>query len=59
MEAQTFKEIRQDLGLKKKELADTLGKSIRQIEYYESGKTPVPFLVAQWIADMQYKKNNP
>jgi len=48
-----FRRIREALGLSQTEMGRELGKSIRQVRYYETGHTDIPLLVARAVEAME------
>jgi transcriptional regulator with XRE-family HTH domain len=48
-----FRRIRLALGLSQTEMGRELGKSIRQVRYYETGHTDIPLLVARAVEAME------
>jgi transcriptional regulator with XRE-family HTH domain len=48
-----FKRIREALGLSQTAMGRELGKSIRQVRYYETGHTAIPLLVARAVEAME------
>lgn len=45
----SISELRDRLGLSQTEFADTIGKSLRQVQYYESGEIDIPKHVSKLI----------
>lgn len=54
-----FVEQRKNLGLTQNALGDALGKSHRQIQYYESGEWPVPISIQLAISELSKRKKKP
>jgi transcriptional regulator with XRE-family HTH domain len=48
-----FRRIREALGLSQTAMGRELGKSIRQVRYYETGHTDIPLLVARAVEAME------
>lgn len=49
IEVNKLNEIRKELGLTQTEFAEFIGKSLRQVQYYESGKIDVPKHVHKFL----------
>jgi len=55
MTAAEFTAIKAKCGLSQSKLVKILGKSIRTISRYETGKTPIPLLVERFMQDLNQK----
>ncbi len=49
-------QIRKELGMSQTRFGHAVGKSLRQIQYYESGEKPVPITVARLSAFLLKQK---
>ncbi|TWB25723.1 helix-turn-helix domain-containing protein [Nitrospirillum bahiense] len=56
MSKDEFVALRKSLGRTQEDLAQDLGKRVRQIARYESGEVPIPVLVAQMLKELADKK---
>jgi len=56
MTAAEFTAIKAKCGLSQSKLVKILGKSIRTISRYETGKTPIPLLVERFMREIENGK---
>lgn len=56
MSPDEFISLRKTLGRTQEDLAQDLGRRVRQIARYESGEVPIPALVAQMLKELAKSK---
>ena len=56
MTSQEFKNIRLNLGLTQKELAERMGITMRTVQHYEHGDTPIKTVCSHYMNYLKNKK---